>query len=118
MLDNYKDLHGNTPEDELTAEQLFERLQGAKLIVQSLQYNMEKNGLDHDKTLAELANLRASVQRQNSMLRDIALDLARCACQTHKGKNEIILAVIARLLAHGNQVYWQEAYPDDGEIPF
>lgn len=118
MFDDPKSLHGDTPEDELTAAQLYERLQGAKLIVKSLQYNMEKNSDDYDRELALTGRLTQALRDERAFLGRLALRLARAGSYDHKGKNEVILEVIASLLAQSAREPETLIARDMDDIPF
>lgn len=65
---------------------------------------MEQNG-----------RLEMSAKNTGNIMLDMAQDLARCGGFDHKGKNEVILQVIARLLAYG--VNPARIYNMD-EVPF
>lgn len=118
MLENTKDLQGDTPEDELTREQLLERLSGARLIVQSLQRNMELNALDFDRELALTQRLRRDLVGERAFMGRLALRLARAGSYDHKGKNEVLLDVIADLLAQSARVPETATDADHDDIPF
>lgn len=118
MLENVKDLHGDTPEDELSAAQLYERLQGAKLVTANLEAQISLL-----KDVAE--SLREQVLRDKREMdtvlrscRDIARHLSLCGSDDHKGKNEAILRTVARLLT----LEWNYSEPifrpAKDEIPF
>jgi len=98
MLENVKDLHGSTPDDELTREQLLERLEGAKIIAQSYL----KKIAELNATLDAYKHDLEKYLEVNGRMRDeagwMALRLASAGDGTHKEKNENLLRVIADLL--------------------
>lgn len=118
MFENVKDLHGDTPEDELTAEQLFERLQGAKLVTENQRAQIEALRLELAEKDGEIFHLHKSSARLSRAMIDMAADLARAGSYDHKSKNEAILAVVYRLLARGNMVMWQPVPEDMDDITF
>lgn len=118
MLDNFKDLHGDMPEDELTADQLLERLQGAKLVAESQQRAIKALTEETERLRQTIDVQTGGMQRQNAALRDMAQDLASAGSYGHKGKNEVILAVIYRLLARGNELVDAMPPVDMDDIPF
>jgi len=118
MMENVKSLHGDTPEDELTPEQLYERLQGAKLV--------SANQAAQITLLKEIAeSLREQVLREKREMdtvltscRDIARNLALHGSDDHKGKNEAILRTVARLLTLEWHYSDLTKIPDNDDIPF
>lgn len=118
MLDNVKSLHGDTPEDELSPEQLYERLQGAKLVAANLQNQIDSAKIVHSAMVEESARRARTINSMREICLDIAQDLARCGGYDHKSKNEVILAVISRLFAV-NSNYAPRSQPRDmDDIPF
>lgn len=79
----------------------------------------EKRASEYAKRLdvsdARIKKLEMTMLNINAMMLDCAADLARAGGHDHKGKNEAILAVIARLLAYGNNPLRRAEYDD---VPF
>jgi len=70
-------------------------------------------GVNHAMTAQTKAE--KTVLNMQYMQMDCAADLARAGGYDHKSKNEVILAVVARLLAYGNNPL-RSAYDDN--VPF
>jgi len=89
----------------------------AELVKQVAQLNTEnemlKGGITHSMKVADNSAEKASMF--NGIMRDCALDLARAGNYAHKEKNEVILAVVARLLAFGDE---PKKPRDMDDIPF
>lgn len=118
MFGEMKDLHGAVALDELSQDQLLERLEGAKLVTENQRAQIEALRLELAEKDGEIFHLHKSAARQGRAMTDMAADLARAGSYDHKSKNEVILAVIYRLLARGNQVMWQPVAEDMDVIPF
>jgi len=118
MLENVKDLQGSTPDDELTREQLLERLEGAKLIVSSLQSRIDVSRIVHSATAVECAERGAKMQKYAVRLRAAARDLSRCGQYDHESKNEVILDVIHDLLVWADDLPVLPLAPENDDIPF
>lgn len=118
MLDNWKDLHGDTPEDELTAEQLFERLQGAKLIVESLNKKAEAARIVHSAVAAECVRRGETIDSIREIAVSIAQELVKGCSNPYEDDRNAIIRVVARLLAiNSNYDNWQHRQDMD-DIPF
>jgi len=92
----------NVVEEIVALEVALERLEAARVVVAGLEAKVRLGDrviasykltvADRDKMLESLA----------VMMCDIATDLARAGGQTHKDKDEILLAAIYRLLTYSN----------------
>jgi len=85
--------------EKLNIFQLLDRLDAAQQVTQGLTAKVELR----DRTIAEkntaIQHLEGVRDRLIDDMRDLARDLARVAGDTHREKNEAILAVIYRLLS-------------------
>jgi len=83
----------------LSGQELLDRLDAAQIVAQGLTAKVELR----DQTIAEkntaIKHLEGVRDRLIIDMRDLARDLARVAGDTHREKNEAILAVIYRLLS-------------------
>jgi len=118
MFDEPKSVHGDTPEDELSNGQLYERLQGAKLVAanQAAQIALLKEIAESLRD--EVLRNKREMDTVTGSCLDIARQLAYHGSDDHKGKNEALLRAIARLM----NLQWQysdAAKPRDmDDIPF
>lgn len=109
--------------DELiNLEEAIERLEGAKLVTENQRQKI-------DQLYRRISQLNRDVEKLNRILeditiqqRDIARDLARTGGQTHKDKDEALLAAIYRLLSIGYApvkiINMDEITSEDYELPF
>jgi ATP/maltotriose-dependent transcriptional regulator MalT len=83
----------------LSGLELVDRLLAAQMVVESLtkQVDRAKDVIVMQKTALE--HKEGIIDRLIVDMRDLARDLARVAGDTHREKNEAILAVIYRLLS-------------------
>lgn len=94
------------------AEQMIVEL-GRQVSRLSTENEMLNGGIAH--SMKEHSKAAAKASMFNGIMRDCALDLARAGNYAHKEKNEVILAVVARLLAFGDE---PEKPRDMDDIPF
>jgi len=118
MFDDPKSLHGDTPEDELSAAQLYERLQGAKLVTANLQRQIDGMKIVHGAVSDECIRRGETIKGERAFMARLALRLARAGSYDHKGKNEVILDVVADLLATSAREVVNAAARDMDDIPF
>lgn len=99
----------------LELEDALERLAGAHIVVDSLTARLNLA----EKVIVTLKNTimdrDATLSRIQIAMIDMAQDLARAGSYDHRGKNEAILGVIARLLAHGNG---RDSFTVFDDVPF
>lgn len=109
-------------DEELTGDELLERLEGAKEVVKSLNAQIETQGarIANQADLIRWRNER--IEYLQSVGRGLALDLARAGGYDHKGKNERILEVVTTLLEiaipRTMGRYFSGGLNDDDTIPF
>jgi len=83
----------------LSGQELLDRLDAAQLVVQSLTARLDTANDTIAMQKVVLDNRQGIIDRLIVDMRDLARDLARVAGETHREKNEAILAVIYRLLS-------------------
>lgn len=101
--------------ETLTGWGLHERLLAAQQVVSGLtvRLNEAHDSIAHQKMALE--HRQGIIDRLVDDMRDLARDLARVAGDTHREKNEAILAVIYRLLSAEPP---KRHYPDIDDLPF
>jgi len=107
------DWYGET----LNIYQLLERLDNAQQVVKALQRELDIRSDEHDGVLAELQERNQIIKALQRSMNAWAQRLARAGEYDHKGKNEVLLRVIADLLATAARNF-SEQFPDDDQIPF
>lgn len=106
----------------ISLEEALERLEGAKLVTENQRTKI-------DQLYRRISQLNRGVEKLNRILeditiqqRDIARDLAHTAGQTHKDKDEALLAAIYRLLSIGYApvkiIDMDDIASEDDELPF
>lgn len=118
MMDNVKSLHGDTPEDELSPEQLYERLQGAKLVSAGLRDRIAELERANEIARKQGAWMVEQFDQMQQDVTGIARDLAQAGGYAHKEKNEFILGAIYRLLNLANWTLNPPRMRDMDDIPF
>lgn len=103
--------------ENLNIYQLLERLENARVVAQMLQREMEIRADEHDGVLAELQERNQIVKALQRSMNAWAQRLARAGEYDHKGKNEVLLRVIADLLATASRNL-SEKLLDNDDIPF
>jgi len=107
------DWYGET----LNIYQLLERLENAQQVVQAQQARITlANSVieSYQETVRDRDAVLAAMQRS---MNQWAQRLARAGEYDHKGKNEVLLRVIADLLATAARNF-SEQFPPDDQIPF
>lgn len=118
MLDNWKDLHGDTPENELTREQLLERMEGAKLIVRNLTARIDSMKTVHSAVATECARRGEVIDTIRELSVSIAQELVNGCSDPYEDDRNAIIRVVSRLLAiNSNYDQWRNRQDVD-DIPF
>jgi len=105
----------------LNGEELLERLAAAQDVVQSLNTKIRLGERLMQTYKATVDERDGYINRLVRLHIDLAAELARVGSYDHRAKNEAILAVIARLLAYGNNPGFVRAIDresDVDELPF
>ena len=115
MFENEKDLHGNAAVADLSREQLIERLEGAALVVQSLETRHRLATVIIESYKQTVADRDAVIMNIEGFMQRTARKLAGSADGSHAHKNYVLLSVISDLLVMCERRYPQHE-PD--EVPF
>jgi len=105
----------NVVEEEIALDAALERLEAARVVVAGLEARLRLGGEVRESLQATIDERDGYIHRLVRLHIDLAADLAKTGSYDHRGKNEAILAVIARLLAYGNNPGFVPAMDD---LPF